>query len=91
LRRPRTDRAWAVLLFVLALLVYNANLRVIALGDSRATRFMPFALLRGSLTLDDFREQVVGFFSGTIYWAEEIGGHLVPRYPIVTPLLVAPL
>ena len=87
---PGRDRAWAVLLFVLAFLVYNANLRVIATGDTRGSRFLPFALLTGSLTLDDFREQVVELYDRA-YWAEDIDGHLVPRYPIVTPLLVTPL
>ena len=80
-----------MLFFLLALLVYNANLRIIATGDTRGSRFLPFAVLRsGSLTLDDFREQVAGLFSNP-YWAEETRGHLVPRYPIVTPLLVTPL
>lgn len=80
-----------MLFFLLALVVYNANLRIIATGDTRGSRFLPFAVLRsGSLTLDDFREQVAGFFSNP-YWVEETGSHLVPRYPIVTPLLVTPL
>lgn len=84
------DRAWAVLLFLLALLVYNANLRVIATGDTRGSRFLPFAVLRGSLTLDDFREQAVELYDRA-YWAEDVNGRLVPTYPIVTPLLVTPL
>ncbi len=88
---PRSDRRKAALFFVLALAVYNANLRVIATGDTRPSRFLPFALLHsGSLTLDDFRWHVIWIFKNP-YWAEEIGGHLVSRYPIVTPLLVTPL
>ena len=87
--RPETTRA--LLLFLLALLVYNANLRVIASGDSRATRFVPLALLRsGTFALDDFRLHVKGFFQNA-YWAEEMDGHLVSMYPVVTPLLAAPL
>lgn len=88
---PRPVRRSAVFFFLLAFLVYMANVKVIATGDTRATRFLPFAVLHsGSLTLEDFQEQVVGFFTGA-YWARWVDGRLVSMYPIVTPLLVTPL
>lgn len=80
-----------MVLFLVAFAVYNANLRSIAMGDSRATRFVPFALLRtGTLDLDVFEPHVTGLSSKS-YWAREIDGRLVSMYPVVTPLLVAPL
>ena len=87
----RPVRRSAVLYFLLALLVFMANLKINATGDTRATRFIPFAVLSsGSVTLEDFDEQVVGLFSRA-YWARWIDGRLVSTYPIVTPLLVTPL
>lgn len=88
--RSRPELVRAVILFLLALVVYNANLRIVASGDSRGTRFVPLALLRsGTLALDDFRLHVTGFFKNA-YWAREIDGQLVSMYPVVTPLLVTP-
>jgi len=87
--RPELIRAG--ILFLLALTVYNANLRLIATGDSRAARFVPFALLRtGTLDLDRFEPHVTGS-SPQAYWARKIDGRLVSMYPVVTPLLVTPL
>lgn len=88
--RSRPELIRALLLVLLAVVVYNANLRVIASGDSRATRFVPLALLRsGTLALDDFRLHVTGFFENA-YWAREMNGRLVSMYPVVTPLLATP-
>jgi len=86
-----TDLRRAALLAALAFLVYNANLRVIATGDSRAARYLPFAVLRsGSLTLDDFEAQVKAGIEEQ-YWVAETQGRLASQYPVVTPLLVTPL
>ncbi|HKH49952.1 MAG TPA: hypothetical protein VKM72_35305 [Thermoanaerobaculia bacterium] len=88
--RSRPELTRAALLVLLAFVLYNANLRVVASGDSRATRFVPLALLRsGTLALDDFRLHVTGFFKNA-YWAREIDGRLVSMYPVVTPLLATP-
>jgi hypothetical protein len=87
----RADPGRAFLLTVLAFVVYNANLRVIAMGDSRPARFIPFAILRdGTLALDGFEEPVVAGLPDQ-YWVIDEKGHLVSLYPIVTPLLVLPL
>jgi hypothetical protein len=89
--RSRPELVRALILFLLAFAVYNANLRGIATGDSRGTRFVPFALLRtGTLDLDAFEPHVTGT-SRQPYWVREIDGRLVSLYPVVTPLLVTPL
>jgi hypothetical protein len=89
--RSRPELVRALVLFLVAFAVYNANLRGIAMGESRATRFLPFALLRtGTLDLDSFEPHVTGL-SPKSYWAREIDGRLVSMYPVVTPLLVTPL
>ncbi|HYU34247.1 MAG TPA: hypothetical protein VEW48_19000 [Thermoanaerobaculia bacterium] len=89
--RSHPELIRAGILFLLAFTVYNANLRLIATGDSRGTRFVPFALLRtGTLDLGSFEPHVTGS-SPQAYWARTIDGRLVSTYPVVTPLLVAPL
>ncbi len=87
----------AAILATAALVIYNANLRRIGEGDSRPASLLPFALWHtGSLTLDS----VAGPSSvvephrhyHVAYWQwRSPGGHLLSMYPIVTPLLVAPL
>jgi len=88
--RPR-DRRTAVLVGVAALLVYNLNGRVIASSDTRATRFVPFALLEaGTLRLDPVLDVVQT--SRRAYWVlpARDGGH-ASLFPVVAPLLVTPL
>ncbi|HVR06960.1 MAG TPA: hypothetical protein VMW75_02835 [Thermoanaerobaculia bacterium] len=81
----------AILLALAALLVYNLNGRVIASSDTRATRFVPFALLRGGTLLLDPVLDVVQT-SRRAYWVQPArgGGH-ASLFPVVTPLLVTPL
>lgn len=86
---PARDGRTAAAVFVLALLVYNANLRYIGSYDSYATSLLPFRILAGhGLTLadpsaipEDLRYSIVRARDGN--WRS--------RYPVVTPLLVAPL
>jgi hypothetical protein len=93
-RRVDRKRAWVLLL--LAFLVYNANLRPISAGDCYPARFLPFSLWgRGSLTLDSVRDVArVGRADGLAipYWMMlSRQGWTVSSYPLVTPVLVAPL
>jgi hypothetical protein len=87
----RRDRRTAVLVALAALLVYNLNGRVIASSDTRATRFVPFALLEaGTLRLDPVLE--VARTSRHAYWALPArGGGYASLFPVVAPLLVTPL
>lgn len=87
----RRDRRTAVLVALAALLVYNLNGRVIASSDTRATRFVPFALLEaGTLRLDPVLD--VARTSRRAYWALPArGGGYASLFPVVAPLLVTPL
>jgi hypothetical protein len=87
----RRDRRTAALVAAAALLVYNANGRVIASSDTRAARFVPFALLKaGTLRLDPVLDAAQT--SRRAYWVQPArgGGH-ASLFPIVAPLLVTPL
>lgn len=93
---PRLDRRRAGLLFLLALLVFNANLRPISAGDCFPARFLPFSLWgRGSLTLDSVRDVArmgrVQPYSLPYWMMRTREGWTVSSYPLVTPVLVAPL
>jgi hypothetical protein len=88
----RQDHRFAAVLALVALVVYNANGRVIATGDSRPARFLPFAILTsGTLRLDGFAEAMGGFPGGSYWVVPTRRGGTASAYPVVTPLLVAPL
>ena len=86
------DRRTALVLALLALVVYNANFHVIGSGDSYPARFLPFALWNhGTLHLDPIRE-VTAQHRPDPYWIQPTpDGHFASLYPIVAPLLVSPL
>jgi hypothetical protein len=94
---PAADRRTALALVVLALAVYNLNFRVIQDGDTTPARALPFALWRtGTVRLDAVAELATAVLPGKpyheAYWIwRSPEGHLYTRYPIVTPVLVAPL
>jgi len=93
----RTDRRTAVLLVLAALVVYNLNFRVIQDGDTVPARLLPLSLWRsGSLNLDSVAGLAAAVPPGKPYhepyWLHRsAAGHLYGTYPIVTPVLVAPL
>jgi hypothetical protein len=78
---------WSAGLFV----VYLANGREIISGDTIATKYLTYALIRGDgLFLDRYRHEVVKDwpFPGTPYYVRVVNGHDVSAYPI-GPVLVA--
>ena len=92
----KQDLKRAGVLFLLAFLVYNVNLRPISAGDCYPARFLPFSLWgRGSLTLDSVRDVArVGRaepFTLPFWMLTSPHGWTVSTYPLVTPVLVAPL
>ncbi len=92
----RLDWKRAAALTLLAFVVYNANLRPISVGDCYPARFIPFSLWgRGSLTLDPVRDVArvgqAGPHSFPYWIMSSRQGWTVSSYPIVTPILVAPL
>lgn len=86
------SRRRAVVLALLAFLIYNANFRLVGSGDSYPARFLPFALWNhGTLYLDALRE-VTAQANPNPYWLQRTpDGHWASLYPVVTPLLAAPL
>jgi hypothetical protein len=70
--------------------IYLANFRVIGTGDAVGNRYVPFALWKtGTVYLDSVG---VAASAGTRpYWLTQREGRLVPNYPLVLPVLVAPL
>ena len=93
----RRDLKRAGILVLLSFLVYNANLRPIPAGDTFPARFLPFALWgRGTLTLDSVQDVArVGHLGprSLPFWMLKSteGDFTVSSYPLVTPVLVAPL
>jgi hypothetical protein len=90
-RRGRRDRRVGLLLALVCFLVYNANLRLMDAGDTYPARCLPFALLgHGALVLDSVRDLVT---QGRVhlFWLLHNRPHLVSSYPVVAPVLLAPL
>ncbi len=85
-RRPGVR---AALVFAVAFLVFNANLRYVASFDSLASSLLPFRILGGhGLTL----EEPKGLPPAVAYSiVRSRTGAWVSFYPVVTPLLVTPL
>ncbi|HEX6834634.1 MAG TPA: hypothetical protein VF132_13940, partial [Rudaea sp.] len=101
-----------VVLGLVCLLVYNANLRPIGAGDSLSARYLPLVLLHGGslelssnaplfahghpMALPRYRsadpDGKAIYFEPAAYWVVRTREHeLADFYPVVTPLLVAPL
>ncbi len=90
--RPCTNRRLALLLALLAFLVYNANFRLLGAGDTYPARFLPFALWNhGTLYLDPIREVTIQRNPHPYWILPTANGHWASLYPIVTPLLAAPV
>ncbi|WP_418147282.1 hypothetical protein ABL850_11140 [Variovorax paradoxus] len=92
--------AIAFVLAIAAFLVFNANGRLIAAADTFAARHLPFSMLRNHTVLLDPIVDAVAFGrsppsagnDGTAFWIQHgRGGHLVSKYPLVVPIVVAPL
>jgi hypothetical protein len=84
--------AWrrSLLLFLLCLTVYNANLRCLGSYDSLAASFLPSGIWRGDgFSLDRYAPNVPAPLRYSMYLSRR--GHWISLYPIVTPLLVTPL
>ena len=98
----RRDLRISVIIGLCCLLIYNANGRAISAGDAFPARYLPFAMWRhGTLTLDPVASFVVQGRArpgtapapyGVAFWTVPTRtGHLVSLYPVVLPVLIAPL
>lgn len=99
----------AILLGLICLLVYNANLRQIGAGDTLPARYLPLGIWRfHTLKLDPIARWVAHGHPSIAEWMQKppadlsvmtpaywmVRGrneHLISFYPVVAPLLVAPL
>jgi hypothetical protein len=91
----RRDAAICVLLGIVAFLIYNANLRVISASDTYAARYLPFSIWRHhTLVLDPIVTSVAQGrrVPDTARWiVKGRGDHFVSLYPVVVPVVLAPL
>ncbi|HEX6747414.1 MAG TPA: hypothetical protein VF092_09025 [Longimicrobium sp.] len=95
-RSPVSPRRAAFLLAIVSLLVYNANGRVIAAGDTLPARFIPFSILLDRTVAVDrlFRaeyEHLPPQQRARIWFLRPSHGHLYSAYPVALPVLVTPL
>jgi hypothetical protein len=87
-------RSWTSLAIGLCcLLVYNANMRSISAGDTYPARYLPFAIVQyHTLFLDPVAKVAAqGRGDGAFWMVPRPDGHFISMYPVITPLLVAPL
>ncbi len=89
----RRELRASLLLGLCCLLVYNANGRAISAGDTYPARYLPFAIWRyHSLLLDPIAPLTAQGRGGTAFWMVPVtGGHVISLYPVVLPVLIAPL
>ncbi len=83
----------SILIGLLCLLIYNVNGRAITAGDTYPARYLPFAIVKfQTVFLDPVAEVTAqGRGTGAFWMLHGPDGHFISLYPIVTPLLVAPL
>jgi hypothetical protein len=91
--RSRRRIGTGVLIALCCLAIYNANRRSISAGDTYPARYLPFAIVQYHTA---FMNPVAGVAEqgrgDTAFWMLRLpDGHLMSLYPIVVPVLVAPL
>ena len=86
-------RRTCLLVGLCCLLIYNLNGRSISAGDTYPARYQPFAIVgHHSLLLDSIATVTAQGRSGTAYWLLPVrSGHIISLYPVVQPVLIAPL
>ena len=98
--RSHRDLWTSLLLGLLCLAIYNANLRSISAGDSYPARYLPFAIWRYHTVLLDPILTITaqgrpltqqGQPSEAFWIVRGRGGHALSLYPVVLPLVISPL
>jgi hypothetical protein len=89
----RRELRASLLLGLFCLLVYNANWRAISPGDAFPARYLPFAIWRyHSILLDPIATVTAQGRADRAFWMVPVpGGHVISLYPVVLPVLLAPL
>ncbi|MBA4191960.1 MAG: hypothetical protein C0467_28605 [Planctomycetaceae bacterium] len=89
--RSRGQWLKALVLGVVACLIYNSNLRLISSGDNYPARYLPLSIWKdGSLYLDSIAT-ITAQGEADPYWIVQEGGHAISVYPITVPVVVSPL
>jgi hypothetical protein len=83
----------SLLIGLCCLLVYNANLRSISAGDTYPARYLPFAIVQYRTIFFDPIATVAaqGRGDGAFWMLHRPDGHILSLYPVVVPVLIAPL
>jgi len=93
--RRRQDIAICLLLGIVSFVIYNVNLRAITAIDTYAARYLPLSIWHNhTLVLDPIVSAVAQGrkVPDTARWIMTgRGGHLVSLYPVVVPVVIAPL
>src|SRR3954467_2689659 len=91
--RGRRELRASLLVGLCCLLVYNANGRAISAGDTYPARYLPFAIWRyHSVLLDPIAPLTAQGRDQRAFWMAPVpGGHTISLYPVVAPVLIAPL
>ncbi len=89
----RRELRASLLVGLCCLLVYNANGRAISAGDTYPARYLPFAIWRyHTVLLDPIAPLTAQGRDGAAFWMVPLpGGHVISQYPVVLPVLLAPL
>jgi hypothetical protein len=88
----RRELRASLLIGLCCLLVYNANRRAISAADAYPARYLPFAIWQyHSLRLDPIATLTAQGRDDTFWMVPVPGGHIISLYPVVLPVLIAPL
>src|SRR5436305_1536049 len=88
----RRELRASLLIGLCCLLVYNANGRAISAGDAFPARYLPFAIWRYHSVLLDPIATLTAQGRDRVFWMVSVpGGHIISLYPVVLPVLIAPL
>jgi hypothetical protein len=89
----RRELRASLLIGLCCLMVYNANGRAISAGDAYPARYLPFAIWRyHSVLFDPIAKLTAQGRGDTAFWmVHSPGGHTISLYPVVLPVLIAPL
>ncbi len=83
----------SLLIGLCCLLIYNANWRSISAGDTYPARYLPFAIWQHhTIFLDPVASVAAQGRGDAAFWMVRLSdGHLISLYPVVVPVLLAPL
>ncbi len=91
--RDRDRLRASLLIGLVSFLIYNANLRSISAGDTYPARYLPFAIVQYRTIFFDPIATVSaqGRGDGAYWMLHRPDGPIISLYPIVVPILIAPL